>query len=80
MSNFPEAPPETGENRYIICQMSVETPIQELVKEAVAKGWSDCEVLSAMIEVCENLVLAARSNDELDSILAALRKNPAGDL
>lgn len=80
MSDFPTAPPETGENRYISCQMAVETPIQDLVETAVAKGWEEREVLSAIIEVCENLVLAAQSNDKLNTVLSAIRKRDPGAL
>jgi len=75
MITFPERP-ATGsdENRHILCQMSVERPLQDLIENAVRHGWSDLEVLSAIIEVADNLVLATGANSELEQLLSGLRK------
>ncbi|MBN7808973.1 hypothetical protein JZX86_26985 [Agrobacterium rosae] len=44
------------------------------MENAVQQGWSDVEVLSAIIEVADNLVLAAGANSELEQLLSGLRK------
>lgn len=74
MADFPKAPPEKNETRYIACQMAVETVLQDLVEDAVRRGWEETEVLSAVTEVADNLMLAAAVNRDLDLLLAALRR------
>ncbi|CCF22073.1 hypothetical protein NT26_p10048 (plasmid) [Pseudorhizobium banfieldiae] len=39
------------------------------------RGWEETEVLSAITEVADNLMLAADANRDLDLLLAALRRN-----
>lgn len=75
MTDFPKAPPEKDESRYIACQMAVETVLQDLVEDAMRRGWEETEVLSAITEVADNLMLAADANRDLDLLLAALRTN-----
>lgn len=75
MTDFPKAPPEKGESRHIVCQMAVETVLQDLVEDASRQGWEETEVLSAIIEVADNLMLAAAANRDLDLLIAALRRN-----
>ncbi|QCL77395.1 MULTISPECIES: hypothetical protein [Agrobacterium] len=55
--------------------MSVETPLQDLVEDAVQRGWTDAEVLAAIIEVADNLMLASNSNADLEELIASVRKN-----
>lgn len=74
MTDFPKAPPEKDESRYIACQMAVETVLQDLVDDAMHRGWEDTEVLSAITEVADNLMLAVAANRDLDLLLAALRR------
>ncbi len=61
MTDFPKAPPEKDESRYIACQMAVETVLQDLVEDAMRRGWEETEVLSAITEVADNLMLAVVS-------------------
>lgn len=75
MTEFPKAPPDKDESRYIACQMAVETVLQDLVEDAMRHGWEETEVLSAVTEVSDNLMLAAAANWDLDRLLAALRRN-----
>lgn len=75
MTNFPKPPAGSAENRHIVCQMSIETPSQDLVQDAVERGWTDAEVLAAIIEVSDNLMLASNANVDLNKILASVRKN-----
>ncbi|MQU73240.1 hypothetical protein FB009_1205 [Sinorhizobium medicae] len=75
MTDFPNAPPEKDESRYIACQLAVETVLQDLVEYAVRRGWEETEVLSAITEVADNLMLAADANRDLDLILVTLRRN-----
>jgi hypothetical protein len=76
MTNVP-APtvPAGNENRHLFCQMAVEFPLQEIIEAAVKAGWEDTEVLTAIIEVADNLMLAQGSNAELDALLKALKRN-----
>lgn len=74
MTDFPKAPPEKNESRYIACQMAVETVLQDLVEDAVRQGWEAKEVLSAITEVADNLMLGAAANRDLDLLIAALRR------
>ena len=75
MTNFPKPPAGSAENRHIVCQMSVETPLQDLVEDAVQRGWTDAEVLAAIIEVADNLMLASKSNADLNELIVSVRKN-----
>ena len=75
MTDFPKAPPEKDESRHIACQMAVETVLQYLVEDALRRGWEETEVLSAITEVADNLMLAAAANRDLDLLIAALRRN-----
>lgn len=75
MANFPDPPEGSEENRHITCQMAVERPLQDLLDVAAQRGWTNVEVLSAIIEVADNLMLAAGANAELEAVLSALRKN-----
>ncbi|WP_245448300.1 MULTISPECIES: hypothetical protein [Neorhizobium] len=46
------------ENRHQLCQMAIEMPLQDLIQAAVKAGWDEPEVLTAIIEVADNLMLA----------------------
>jgi hypothetical protein len=63
------------ENRHQLCQMAIEIPLQDLIEAAVKAGWDKPEVLTAIIEVADNLMLAHCSNAELDALLKALKRN-----
>jgi hypothetical protein len=75
MTDFPKAPPEKDESRYIACQMAVETVLQDLVEDAMCRGWEETEVLCAITEVSDNLMLADAANRDLDLLLDVLRRN-----
>ncbi|WP_152564367.1 hypothetical protein [Neorhizobium vignae] len=70
----PSVPPD-DEKRHLLCQMAIEFPLQEIIEAAVKAGWEETEVLTAIIEVADNLVLAHGSNAELDALLRALKRN-----
>jgi hypothetical protein len=55
--------------------MAIEIPLQEIIEAAVSVGWEETEVLSAIIEVANNLVLAHGSNAELYALLKAIKRN-----
>lgn len=48
---------------------------QDLVEDAMRRGWEETEVLSAITEVADNLMLAADANRDLDLLLVNLRRN-----
>ena len=66
--------PETDDNRPLLCQMAVEPSLQDIVEEAMVAGWDEREVLSAIIEIADNLMLASACNDDLKQLLAVLKK------
>lgn len=74
MSDIPPPPPPDDENRHLLCQMAVELPLQDLIEEAVQAGWDETEVLAAIIEVADNLMLANVNNAELDALLRAMKR------
>ncbi|WP_172745968.1 hypothetical protein [Neorhizobium sp. T7_12] len=76
MTDVPSpAVPAGDENRHLFCQMAIEIPLQEIIEAAVSAGWEETEVLTAIIDVADNLVLAHGSNAELDALLKALKRN-----
>ncbi|CDZ65563.1 Hypothetical protein NGAL_HAMBI2605_38360 [Neorhizobium galegae bv. orientalis] len=58
----PLTAPSDDENRHLLCQMAIEIPLQDLIESAVNAGWDETEVLTAIIDVADNLVLAHGSN------------------
>ncbi|CDN58473.1 Hypothetical protein RG1141_PB01250 (plasmid) [Neorhizobium galegae bv. officinalis bv. officinalis str. HAMBI 1141] len=62
------------ENRHLFCQMAIEIPLQDLIQAAVKAGWDEPEVLTAIIEVADNLMLAHGSNAELHALRKALKR------
>lgn len=62
------------ENRHLFCQMAVEIPLQDLIEDTVKAGWEETEVLTAIIEVADSLMLVAGSNAELEALLHALKR------
>lgn len=74
MSDIPPPPPPDEENRHLLCQMAVEIPLQDLIEEAVQVGWDETEVLAAIIEVADNLMLVNVNNAELDALLKAMKR------
>lgn len=62
------------ESRHLICQMAVELPLQDIVDTAVAAGWKETEILSAMIAVADNLMLASGEISALNDILGELKR------
>ncbi|OHV81586.1 hypothetical protein LCM4573_21110 [Rhizobium sp. LCM 4573] len=75
MSDIPSPTlPMGDENRHLFCQMAVEIPLQDLIEGAVKAGWEETEVLTAIIEVADNLMLAAGANAEVEALLYALKR------
>lgn len=66
--------PGATEDRHIECQEALEAAFRELVDHAVLSGWTEAEVLVALIELADNHMLAnqARQNDE--TIIEMLRR------
>ena len=71
---LPQPFPAGDENRHLFCQMAIEIPLQDLIQAAVRAGWDEPEMLTAIIEVADNLMLAHGSNAELDALLKALKR------
>lgn len=74
MNSVPAPPVAAGdENRHLFCQ-AIEIPLQDLIQAAVKAGWDEPEVLTAIIEVADKLMLAHGSNAELDALLKARKR------
>jgi len=72
---FPFPPsPDDRESRYLECQLAIEARLQALVGSAVGSGWGEQEVLSTVIEVADNLMLANMSNSEFDRLLQSIKR------
>ncbi|WP_161784732.1 hypothetical protein [Rhizobium sp. YS-1r] len=48
--------------------------MQDLIESAVKVGWDDKEVLASVIEVADNLMLAAGANAEVEALLQGLKR------
>ncbi|MDQ0323974.1 hypothetical protein QO002_006181 [Pararhizobium capsulatum DSM 1112] len=73
----PPAYPGKYEDRFLDCQREIDTRIIDLVSEACRAGWSAQEVLAAVIEVADNLMLGADENDQVNALLSALKNRTA---
>ena len=56
--------------------MAIEIPLHEIIEAAVKSGWEETEVLTAIIEVADNLVLAHGSSADLDALLKGDQAGP----
>jgi hypothetical protein len=75
MANIPKPDLQAKDpDRHLVCQMAVEAHVQDIVDQATRSGWRPAEVLTAIIEVADNLMLAEACNDELDQLLSTLRR------
>ncbi|GGD24535.1 hypothetical protein [Aureimonas glaciei] len=46
--------PEDHPDRALECQLSLEPAFQDLVRQAVAAGWTEADVAAAMIDLAHN--------------------------
>ncbi len=75
MDHIPQPTIPFGDpDRHLMCQMAVELALQDVAEAAVKAGWREPEVLSAIIEVADNLMLAAGANAEVDALVDSLRR------
>ncbi|MGV2140051.1 hypothetical protein ACQZ45_18905 [Agrobacterium sp. 16-2014-1-2a] len=70
----PPSGPDDKASRYLECQHAIEAGLQTLVGSAIASGWGEQEVLAAVIEVADNLMLANMSNSEFDHLLQSIKR------
>ncbi|MDR6819012.1 hypothetical protein J2X76_004194 [Neorhizobium sp. 2083] len=54
--------------------MAIEIPVKDLVQSAVQAGRNETEILTAIIEVADNLMLTAKFYAEIDTLPAALKR------
>ena len=54
--------PRTHPERFDACQIAIEDKLIELVRQASDMGWHRDEILSAIIEIADNLSLARRDD------------------
>ena len=75
---MPIDPPShvTGPDRYLDCQLALEERFRILVEEAIAAGWGETEVLSALTDLADNHMLARLAEMELQAFLRKLKDAP----
>lgn len=76
MSDIP-APsvPKSDDNRLLFCQMAIENPVQDMVEAAIKAGWDEREVLASLIEIADNLMLAASADEVVESLINSIGKS-----
>lgn len=74
-------PPKPGtSDRFIDCQMAIESRVQKLIEDAFVAGWEHGEVLVAIVEIADNMALMLGENEALKEVLDRLKSNrPADD-
>lgn len=68
----PSASPRS--DRTIACQEALETSFRELMDHAVKAGWTEGEVMAALIELAENHMLANQVRENEETILDMIRR------
>lgn len=51
-----------------------EIPQQAIIEDSIRAGWAETEVITATIEVADNLMLATGANAEFEARLRALKR------
>jgi hypothetical protein len=70
----PPLVPRGDENRHIFCQMAIFPPLQDVISAAERASWNELEIMAAIIEVTDNLMLGAGASAEVDELLKTLRR------
>jgi hypothetical protein len=74
----PPLVPRGDENRHLFCQMAIFLPLQDVISAAEHAGWNEVAIMAAIIEVTDDLMLAAGANAEVDDLLKTLRRKMEG--
>ena len=73
--HIPPPPIEFDEDdRILHCEQALEIAIQDLVEVAIAAGWDKTEVLVAITNLSDNLMLADSMDLTLNELLASFRR------
>jgi len=70
----PPTVPVASESRFLFCQMAIESRLQDLLDDAMEAGWGEDELLVSVIELADNLMLAARASENIEQLLRAIRR------
>ncbi|MND64563.1 hypothetical protein D3C80_559030 [compost metagenome] len=61
-------------DRVIACQEAMELSVAELIDKATAAGWKYEEVIAAISELADNLMLARHANADTESSIEELQR------
>lgn len=61
-------------DRYANCQESLREVFQSVLDRAVAAGWGEPEVASAIVELAENHLLTTASRTETRAVIDIIRR------
>lgn len=69
----PPAHPGRYEDRFLDLQGEIDTPLIDLVSDACRAGWKIEEVLAAVVEVADNLMLASIETESVTDLLKRVK-------
>lgn len=61
-------------DRVIACQEAMERSVAELIDTATAAGWKFEEVIAALSELADNLMLAHQANADTENTIEQMRR------
>ena len=61
-------------DRYTWCQFSLHREFEAIATRAVAAGWDEREVASALVDLADNHMLGLITTGEVDAMLKAIKK------
>jgi hypothetical protein len=61
-------------DRHIRCQDAIQTAFRELIGAATDAGWSEREILLAIIDLADNHLLSLDANDNTHALIALLKR------
>ncbi|NWJ25397.1 hypothetical protein [Rhizobium sp. RM] len=67
--------PDEYPDRFMDCQEALAAKFHDLLDGAIEAGWSEHEVLAAVIEMADNRALAHDANSELQQLLVSVKRS-----
>ncbi|EKJ94772.1 hypothetical protein C241_15768 [Bradyrhizobium lupini HPC(L)] len=67
--------PDEYSDRFVDCHEALTSKFHDLLDSAIEAGWSEHEVLAAVIEIADNRALANDANSKLQQLLASVKRS-----
>jgi hypothetical protein len=61
-------------DRHILCQDAIDAAFSDLLERAAAAGWSEREVVVAVIDLADNRMLSIAANDDTNVLIELLKR------